>query len=101
MDALHDPKGEIPANGGFWRTPRFDGVVKLDLDVDGKPEKIIFSKPPLEVSMRTAKYALMFIVFTFMAFFLSEVMNRLRVHPVQYVITSYSIHYTKLYEPNG
>ncbi len=53
LDALHDPKGEIPANGGFWRTPRFDGVFKLDLDVDGKPEKIIFSKPPLEVSMRT------------------------------------------------
>ena len=37
-------------------------------------------------SMRTAKYALMFIVFTFMAFFISEVMNRLRVHPVQYLL---------------
>lgn len=36
-------------------------------------------------SMRTAKYALMFIVFTFTAFFLSEVINRLRVHPVQYL----------------
>lgn len=37
-------------------------------------------------TMRTAKYALMFIVFTFMAFFISEVMNRLRVHPVQYFL---------------
>lgn len=35
---------------------------------------------------RTAKYALMFIVFTFTAFFLSEVLNRTRVHPVQYLL---------------
>ena len=37
-------------------------------------------------SMRTAKYAMMFIVFTFVAFFISEVMCRLRVHPVQYLL---------------
>ena len=42
-------------------------------------------------SMRTAKYALMFIVFTFMAFFISEVMNRLRVHPVQYLLIGLAI----------
>jgi inner membrane protein len=42
-------------------------------------------------SMRMAKYALMFIVFTFMAFFISEVMNRLRVHPVQYLLIGLSI----------
>ena len=53
LDALHDPKGTDPVDGGSWHAPRFDGVFRLDLDVDGKPEKIIFSKPPLEVSMRT------------------------------------------------
>jgi inner membrane protein len=37
-------------------------------------------------SMRTAKYALMFIVFTFVSFFISEVVYRLRVHPVQYLL---------------
>jgi inner membrane protein len=42
-------------------------------------------------SMRTAKYALMFIVFTFMAFFISEVMNRLRVHPLQYLLIGLAI----------
>lgn len=42
-------------------------------------------------TMRTAKYALMFIVFTFMAFFISEVMNRLRVHPVQYFLIGLAI----------
>lgn len=53
LDALHDPKGEDPVDGGSWRAPRFDGIFRLDLDVDGKPEKIVFSKPPLEVTMRT------------------------------------------------
>lgn len=42
-------------------------------------------------SMRTAKYALMFIVFAFMAFFLSEVIHRLRVHPVQYLLVGLAI----------
>jgi inner membrane protein len=42
-------------------------------------------------SMRTAKYALMFIVFTFLAFFISEVLNRLRVHPVQYFLIGMAI----------
>jgi inner membrane protein len=42
-------------------------------------------------SMRTAKYALMFIVFAFMAFFLSEVMARQRVHPVQYLLVGLAI----------
>ena len=42
-------------------------------------------------SIRTAKYALMFIVFTFLAFLISEVMNRLRVHPVQYFLIGLAI----------
>jgi inner membrane protein len=42
-------------------------------------------------SMRTAKYALMFIVFAFMAFFISEVIHRLRVHPIQYLLIGLAI----------
>ena len=42
-------------------------------------------------AMRTAKYALMFIVFTFMAFFVSEVIHRMRVHPVQYLLIGLAI----------
>lgn len=53
MDALHDPRGEDPVDGGSPRAPRFDGEFKLDVDVDGKPETIVFSKPPLEISLRT------------------------------------------------
>ena len=42
-------------------------------------------------SMRTAKYAIMFIIFTFMAFFFSEVMNKMRVHPIQYLLIGLAI----------
>jgi inner membrane protein len=42
-------------------------------------------------SMRTAKYALLFIAFTFYAFFLAEILNRLRVHPVQYLLIGFAM----------
>ncbi len=49
-------------------------------------------------SMRTVKYAFMFIIFTFAAFFFSEIMVRKRVHPIQYLLVGFaiSIFYTLL-----
>jgi len=49
MDVIHDPLGFTPPHNGARDTPRFDGVFHLDVDVDAKPEKISFSKPPLEL----------------------------------------------------
>lgn len=40
---------------------------------------------------RTAKYGVMFVVFTFTAFFLSEVINRIRIHPIQYLLVGCSV----------
>ncbi len=37
-------------------------------------------------STRTVKYAILFILFTFMAFFFSESMNCIRIHPLQYLL---------------
>lgn len=51
MSARHDPKGEININHA---APRFDGTFLMDVDVDAQPEKHVFSKPPLEVALRTA-----------------------------------------------
>ena len=47
--------------------------------------KLLMANDKYQRVMRTAKYALMFIVFTFLAFFISEVINKNRVHPVQYL----------------
>jgi inner membrane protein len=42
-------------------------------------------------TMRSAKYAIMFIALTFMVFFFVEVLNKKRIHPVQYLLVGLSI----------
>jgi inner membrane protein len=42
-------------------------------------------------TMRSAKYAIMFIALTFMIFFFVEILNRKRIHPVQYLLVGLSI----------
>ncbi|NNG01115.1 MAG: cell envelope integrity protein CreD [Desulfobacteraceae bacterium] len=42
-------------------------------------------------STRIAKYAIMFIIFTFAAFFFAEIINRRRVHPIQYILIGLGI----------
>ena len=39
-------------------------------------------------TMRSAKYAIMFIALTFMVFFLAEIISRKRIHPLQYLLVS-------------
>lgn len=41
-----------------------------------------------QFTTRAAKYAMLFILLTFVAFFLFEVMSKLRIHPVQYLLVS-------------
>ena len=44
LSAHHDPVG----------SPRFDEEYRIDLDVDAEPEHVRWSKPPLELAVRTA-----------------------------------------------
>ncbi|MHB8809335.1 MAG: cell envelope integrity protein CreD [Desulfobulbaceae bacterium] len=52
---------------------------------------LIITADIYQKSIRIAKYALMFIVFTFAAFFFSEVISRRRVHPIQYLLIGLAI----------
>ncbi len=49
-------------------------------------------------SERSVKYAIMFIALTFMVFFFSEILNKKRIHPIQYLLVGLglSIFYTLL-----
>jgi len=49
-------------------------------------------------SMRSAKYASMFIALTFLIFFFVQILNEVRIHPLQYIIVglALSIFYTLL-----
>lgn len=57
-DALtvqHDPIGAGTGKKGSAIAPRFDGVFRIDLDVDASEDLVRFSKPPLELAVTTAK----------------------------------------------
>lgn len=85
----------IDANGfsALWRVlhlnrsyPQYWTEGDHDLTASTFGVKLFRPVDIYQKSMRTAKYALMFIVLTFMAFFISEVIHKLRVHPVQYLL---------------
>ncbi|MGH1577548.1 endonuclease/exonuclease/phosphatase family protein [Planktotalea sp.] len=49
LSAQHDPKGDAEEEA-----PRFDGVYKLDLDIDNRADSVTFSKPPFELAIETS-----------------------------------------------
>ncbi|MFN3209946.1 MAG: endonuclease/exonuclease/phosphatase family protein [Roseovarius sp.] len=53
MTCRHDPKGEVTGKKGSAGAPRFDGVFRIDLDIDATEDLVVFSKPPLEVAVQT------------------------------------------------
>ncbi|WP_226779442.1 endonuclease/exonuclease/phosphatase family protein [Oceaniglobus trochenteri] len=53
MTARHAPGGLALGQPGARQNPRFDEAFHIDLDVDAAPETVRWSKPPLEVALRT------------------------------------------------
>ncbi|CCK79445.1 cell envelope integrity protein CreD [Desulfobacula toluolica] len=53
--------------------------------------KLLITADIYQKSIRISKYAIMFIVFTFSAFFLSEIINKKRVHPIQYILIGLAV----------
>ncbi|MDU8926645.1 endonuclease [Alisedimentitalea sp. MJ-SS2] len=53
MTARHDPVGQETGKKGSHGSPRFDGVFRIDLDIDATEDLVRFSKPPLELAMAT------------------------------------------------
>lgn len=53
LSVLHDPIGDETGKRGTREAPRFDGVFRIDLDVDAEPDLVRWSKPPLELACQT------------------------------------------------
>lgn len=52
LSLFHDPRGVVAARTlGEGPAPRFDRSVRLDVQGNGAPEPISFSKPPLELAL--------------------------------------------------
>lgn len=50
----HDPKGEVFGVIGSSGAPRFDQEFHIDLDIDASEDRVVFSKPPLEIAAKAA-----------------------------------------------
>ncbi|RLD12569.1 MAG: cell envelope integrity protein CreD [Chlamydiae bacterium] len=53
--------------------------------------KLLITTNIYQKSIRISKYALIFIIFTFAAFFFSEIISKKRVHPIQYILIGLAI----------
>ena len=53
ITATHVPHGAASDDQGLAGAPRFDGVLRIDLDIDATEDRVVFSKPPLELDIRT------------------------------------------------
>ena len=53
LEARHDPQGTLTGPEGASGAPRFDGVLRIDLDIDATEDHVVFSKPPLELAVET------------------------------------------------
>lgn len=54
LTCRHDPRGEATGRKGSSDAPRFDGVFRIDLDIDATEDLVEFSKPPFEIAAETA-----------------------------------------------
>jgi inner membrane protein len=52
---------------------------------------LIFPVDEYQASMRSAKYAILFIGLTFLIFIFIEILNKKKIHPVQYLLVSFGI----------
>lgn len=52
---------------------------------------LIYPVDQYQMTMRSVKYAIMFIALTFVVFFLIELLSNKRIHPVQYALVSFAL----------
>jgi inner membrane protein len=53
--------------------------------------KLLLAIDEYQKTMRTAKYAIMFLALTFLSFFMAEILTRRVIHPIQYVLIGLAI----------
>lgn len=71
--------------------PQFWEDVQYKVTQSSFGVKLILTTDIYQKSMRLAKYSIMFLAFTFAAFFFSEITNKQRIHPIQYILIGIAI----------
>lgn len=71
--------------------PQFWEGNKYEVGSSSFGVKLILTADIYQKSTRLAKYSIMFLFFTFASFFFSEVINRQKIHPIQYILIGIAI----------
>lgn len=71
--------------------PQFWEGSQYDVKSSAFGLKLLITADIYQKNERVSKYAVMFILFTFAAFFFSEILNRKRVHPIQYLMVGMAV----------
>ncbi len=53
--------------------------------------KLIVTADVYQKATRLSKYAMIFVIFTFFVFFFSEILNKNRIHPIQYIFVGLAV----------
>ena len=53
--------------------------------------KLLLPVDEYQKAMRSAKYGILFVILTFVAFFFVEILDRRRIHPIQYLLVGFAI----------
>jgi inner membrane protein len=71
---------------------------KYNIDESSFGVKLLLPVDHYQKSLRSVKYAIMFISLTFLIFFFTEILNKKRIHPIQYLLVGLglSVFYTLL-----
>ncbi|MDD3605263.1 MAG: cell envelope integrity protein CreD [Kiritimatiellae bacterium] len=64
---------------------------KYDITSSSFGVTLVIPADAYQKAERTVKYAALFIVLTFLTLFFSEVMNRIRIHPLQYLLVGLAL----------
>ena len=68
-----------------------DGNRRMSKEQTSFGVKLLLPVDEYQKTMRSAKYNLMFIVIAFIAFFFVEIINKKRLHPIQYLLVGFAI----------
>ena len=77
--------------GAFFTEParQTNNARPLDETVFGV--KLLLPVDEYQKTTRSAKYAVMFIIITFSVFFFVEILNKKRIHPIQYLLVGFAV----------
>ncbi|HLL96486.1 MAG TPA: cell envelope integrity protein CreD [Spirosoma sp.] len=102
------PDGRTISSQGFqasWKVLQFNrnfpqqGIgnflgkanARSDNDLSAFGVRLLLPVDEYQKTMRSAKYSIVFIMLTFVAFFFVEILDRRRIHPIQYLLVGFAI----------